>query len=160
MNVKSILAALILCVATTQALALAMAFSPLIPDAKLTPGVIGSTDQATVCGSNADGETYSQSHRITPKSLKDKVYTNYGVTPDGKSYEIDHRLPLALGGADVEANLWPQAWIGQCGAHAKDRIEDRLWRAVCKDRSMSLADAQAILLGPYWKQLPGCTLPD
>jgi hypothetical protein len=156
MPAKLILAAILLCAAAMPALA----DGPLIPDPKLTPGVIGSTDPAEVCGANTDGETYSQAHRITPKSLKDKVYANYGVTPDGKSYEIDHRLPLALGGADVEANLWPQPWAGACGAHAKDRIEDRLWRAVCKDRSMSLADAQAILLGPYWKQLPGCSPPE
>jgi len=126
-----------------------------IPDPKLTPGVIASTDELEVCGV-VDGLTYSKRHRVTPKELKDKVYANYGIKPDGKTYEIDHRLPLALGGADVEQNLWPQNWMGYCGAHAKDKIEVDLWKKVCHEHSMKLAEAQAILLGDYWTRLKNC----
>jgi hypothetical protein len=61
-----------------------------------------------------------------------------------------------LGGGDVENNLWPQQWEGVCGAHAKDKIEASTWRAVCKDHTMTLEDAQKLFLGNYWEKLQGC----
>lgn len=119
----------------------------VIPDRTLTPGVIASTDENEVCATG--GATYSQTHRITPPSMKLQVRRRYSVNSCG---EIDHLLPLSLGGADVTENLWcqpgpPEPW----DFRAKDRLETRIWSMVCREHTMSLADAQAIFLGQDWR---------
>lgn len=130
----------------------ALGGAPDVPDPVLTPGVIASTDQADVCG-YVDGLSYSRRHRATSPELKDWVFREYGITPprgrDRGEWEIDHRVPLALGGADVAANLWPQAGWGQWNYHQKDEVEFRAWRAVCKWHTMTLQEGQAIFLGDW-----------
>lgn len=129
---------------------------PLIPDPNLTPGAVASTDDQEVCGVQ-DGLSYSKNHRLD-HTLKNKSIRLYGI--EGFRGEGDHRVPLSLGGADKVSNMWPQVYEGPCGAKAKDVVEDRLWRQVCKEHSMSLSDAQAVFMGPYWKKLPGCVVED
>ena len=52
---------------------------------------------------------------------------------DASSYELDHFIPLALGG-DPRApeNLWLQPWDGEWGARTKDHLEVKLKTLVCK----------------------------
>jgi hypothetical protein len=129
---------------------------PLIPDPHLTPGEIDSTDQADVCGL-VGGKTYSQRHRGAGQAIKDRVAQAYGFARhDGHKAEDDHRLPLSLGGSDGIKNRWEQGHGSFCGSEAKDKLEDQAWHQVCKDHTMTLADAQALFLGSYWLQLPGC----
>lgn len=139
-------AALWLALALAAAPALAETL-PLRPDDRLTPGVVASSDPAVVCTTGA--ESYSEEHRKTPEALKAAVYAAYGIDHQGREFEIDHRLPLALGGADVKENLWPQQGWRHPSFHDKDRLESKLWRMVCKDRTMPLKTAQAILLGDW-----------
>lgn len=122
---------------------------PDIPDPAFTPGVVASTDEAEVCGREG-GLTYSQRHRQTTSGTKKAVLQEYGQEPpfDG---EIDHRLPLALGGADVVKNLWPQKAVGKWNYHMKDALEVYVWAAVCKHHTMTLADGQAVFLAPDWR---------
>ena len=58
-------------------------------------------------------------------SRRDEVLRRYGlalgVHPD---YEIDHLIPLCLGGSDDPLNLWPQP----------RRSIERIWNAEAKDR--------------------------
>jgi hypothetical protein len=57
-------------------------------------------------------------------------------------YELDHLIPLELGGAPATvANLWPEPWQGTLGARAKDVVENTLHRRVCAG-AMSLASGQ------------------
>lgn len=111
------------------------------------PGVIASTDVAEVCGRNAQGLTYSQAHRQTTPAMKAAAHR--GIASCG---EIDHRLPLALGGADDVRNLWcqpgpPEPW----NFHVKDRLEVYVWDAVCHKRTMTLAEGQAVFLRADWR---------
>jgi hypothetical protein len=86
--------------------------------------------------------------------LRDAAYMRYGL-PRGRrstidasgrrhpAYQIDHLVPLELGGApDDVRNLWPQP-IAE--AKVKDRIEDRLHRAVCRGREPLSAAQRAIV---------------
>jgi hypothetical protein len=66
---------------------------------------------------------------------RDEVLLRYGlpvgVHPD---YEIDHLIPLCLGGSDDFSNLWPQPRRSiepKWNAEAKDRLERRLCEMVC-----------------------------
>jgi hypothetical protein len=59
-----------------------------------------------------------------------------------KEYELDHRVPLALGGHPRSlANLQLQPWEGDDGAKRKDAFERHLRTLVCSGR-LSLRDAQ------------------
>ncbi len=126
---------------------------PVIPDPTLTPGAIASTDQALVCATS--DESYSRQHRRTSEVMKRAVKHDYNAVNCG---EIDHRIPLSLGGADTLANLWcqpgpPAMWTYQM----KDRLEDLIWRQTCHEHQLTLAQAQAIFLEPDWR-IPYCAM--
>lgn len=125
---------------------------PIRPDDKLTPGVVASTDEKEVCATGPNG-TYSQQHRQTSSAMKKQVYQRYGIDKKSRDFEIDHRLPLALGGKDDVENLWPQEGWKHPSYHDKDKCEVALWKAVCKKHIMALATAQGILLGDW---IEGC----
>ena len=71
--------------------------------------------------------------------MKAEVLAAYNI-PDAKSpyYEVDHLVPLAIGGANVVANLWPEPWAE---AVQKDVLEVELQRRVCHGL-LSQAEAQ------------------
>jgi hypothetical protein len=80
--------------------------------------------------------------RHTSGKLKAFICREYGLSRRSGHYEIDHLIPLGLGGADGAANLCPEprdaaAW----NAERKDRLEDCLHVAVCAGR-MPLEQAQ------------------
>ena len=118
------------------------------PDDVLTPGAIASTDTADVCGI-VDGLSYSKRHRHTISELKREIYEEYHVDRAGQDFEVDHRVPLCLGGADARENLWPQPGWQHPGYHEKDALEIEICRRVCGDRSVTLQDGQAIFLGDW-----------
>ena len=69
----------------------------------------------------------------------------YGL-PGGRhpDYEIDHLIPLGIGGADSDANLWPEprATIEpEWNAERKDQLEAKLRALVCAGR-LDIAVAQ------------------
>jgi len=125
-----------------------------LPDPAVTPGVIAEDghDAREVCGT-VDGLTYSKRHRATPEGLKAMIRKRDHAIGQG---EVDHRLPLALGGADVVYNLWWQPGPDAPGVAwtylDKDRLEKEIWERVCKRRTMTLEDGQAVFLAPDWGQ--------
>ena len=76
---------------------------------------------------------------------RDEVLIRYGLRPgQHPDYQIDHLIPLCLGGSDDFANLWPQprrsiepTW----NAEAKDRLERHMCDLVCKGQ-LELSTAQ------------------
>lgn len=108
-----------------------------LPNPALTPGAIvdGITIE-TICATKWGRD----SRHVTP-AMKRRVFAAYGLTgnddpsciPDahGRHFEIDHLISRELGGADDEANLWPQCYSGPWNAVMKDRVENRLHREVC-----------------------------
>ena len=57
------------------------------------------------------------------------------------AYEVDHFIPLALGGANDIANLFPEAAAPTPGFHEKDIVEVFLQEQVCSGHA-TLAAAQ------------------
>jgi hypothetical protein len=57
--------------------------------------------------------------------------------------ELDHLIPLELGGANDVSNLWPEISDepGQGFRNSKDQVENDLKAAVCTHR-IAIADAQ------------------
>jgi hypothetical protein len=74
--------------------------------------------------------------------LKKQLMARYGDTGSAASYELDHLVPLEIGGAPRSVrNLWPEARSARPGASEKDGLENYLHTQVCAGR-MQLADAQ------------------
>lgn len=64
--------------------------------------------------------------------------------PHGAEFEIDHFVPLELGGSNDISNLWPESYVMPWGAHIKDEVEDRLKALVCAG-TLTLAEAQTAI---------------
>jgi len=112
-----------------------------LPDRRCTPGAVDPAItqadlRSTICSSGYT-ETVRPPEGQTEAFKFDEAYPAYGIAA-GTESELDHLVPLELGGANDAANLWPEA-----GAlpNPKDAVEDALNRAVC-DGQVSLARAQ------------------
>jgi len=117
---------------------------PILPDPALTPGAVLTIDAAAVCTPG-----YAKSVRQTSGRTKAKIYRSYGLDRRQGHYEVDHLVSLQLGGADTEANLWPQSYDTQpWNASVKDRLENYLHREVCAGR-MPLEEAQREIAGNW-----------
>lgn len=125
-----------------------------MPDRTCTPGTINPnvTQQNlkdTVCKPGYSSE-------IRPpvsytNKLKTQLIKSYGLTGKSSDYELDHLIPLSIGGAPKDPkNLWPEKWTGKNSAKAKDAIEDKTHRELCKG-NLTLVQAQAVFLGNWTK---------
>ncbi|MDD4933184.1 MAG: HNH endonuclease domain-containing protein [Methylacidiphilaceae bacterium] len=116
----------------------ALAQPPILPDPKLTPGDTFPVSRADVCVPG-----YSKKVRNVPWEEKREALRRYGVPlADRRDYEIDHLIPLSLGGSNSIRNLWPQSRRTQpWNAGKKDFLEDRLHKLVCSGK-VDLAEAQ------------------
>ena len=68
--------------------------------------------------------------------MRKKVFAEYGVdypVPRG-AYEVDHLIPLTLGGNNDIANLFPQPAEPAPGFREKDLVEVYLHEEVCNSR--------------------------
>lgn len=122
-----------------------------LPDGGISPGAIRTSDEKQICGKKFRTAPY----RKTTDSTKKKVYAEYGVEPNKGickgGCEVDHRVPLELGGEDAIENLWPQPSEPAPGFHQKDILENYLKHAVCIEKTMTLAQAQKALLGDWFE---------
>jgi hypothetical protein len=110
------------------------------PDLRCSPGAYMSGLTASVlCAPGFRTSTI----RNVPQSEKYAVEVAYGIAPRhyGRTIEIDHVVPLELGGSNDIANLFPEPGSGAASYHAKDRLETQLHVLVCAG-SMPLHAAQ------------------
>jgi hypothetical protein len=114
----------------------AFAQSPMRPNPQLTPGVVRTSNAAEICAASFRTGPY----RHTTSAIKKQVCKEYGLTdcPHEGKMEIDHLIPLELGGLDDIKNLWPQLAPEY---HWKDKLENYLHKQVCSGK-MNLSDAQ------------------
>jgi hypothetical protein len=131
-----------------------------LPDPAITPGAVRVVTVKELC------TTSTKAVRHTTSATKAAVYRKYGEVPrrapectgpSNSCFEVDHLVPLEVGGADVIENLWPQKYDGEWGAHRKDLLENLMHRKVCKGE-LSIQDAQKALMenwiDGYKKYLP------
>ena len=98
-----------------------------LPDIALTPGDVLDVSKDDVCATG-----YTRKVRNVPASVKNRVYSHYKMARQQKvCCEVDHLVPLELGGSNREANLWPQLYTGEWNAHVKNQLEARLHHLVC-----------------------------
>jgi hypothetical protein len=85
----------------------------LIPDRKCTPGAINPTLTLAVLN-DEDFRTGCVRDNLTTPTQKHGTYDWYSVQPPSPNNasaqvcELDHLIPLVIGGADSLDNIWPQ----------------------------------------------------
>lgn len=131
---------LLLALIATAALVTPALAADIRPDPDLTDGSVRIDGHAiaTACD-------HTNHRGAMTADRRDEVLTTYGLPPGHHpNYEIDHLIPLCLGGADDFDNLWPQPrrsiepiW----NAEAKDRLEHKLCQMVCAGK-IDLGTAQ------------------
>jgi hypothetical protein len=107
----------------------AFADSTVVPDPTLTPGAVRSTNIGEICS------TSTRKLRHWSRGRDDRIMREYGLAPGAHpQFEVDHLIPLCLGGADSDANLWPEPrrliepiW----NAERKDELEARMCSLAC-----------------------------
>lgn len=131
------------------------------PDHRLTPGAVLTTDINRLC---PHVDPAIESGR-PGESVKDQVYAEYGITSRTTGqYEIDHLIPLELGGANTINNLWPELNDHPAGGglNTKDALENHLHTLVC-DGQVSLTVAQQAIASDWWaayqSYMPAATAP-
>ena len=115
------------------------------PDIACTPGVADSRVtqdnlQSTICASGWSTSVRPPVGVTEPiKVERMKAYGNSGQSLAG--YELDHLIPIEVGGASDVGNLWPQPADPTPGYHQKDALENGIHKLVCEGQ-LSLADGQ------------------
>lgn len=133
------------------------------PDHNLTPGSVDAKLKPAFLCAHSTSE-----RRNTPDSLKRQVFEAYNVSWDDRSgYEVDHFIPLFLGGVNkcddsATCNLWPQphqkvyADVAPWGSETKDRLEMRVYNTMCNRKAHKalkdvtwLRDAQNAMMSDW-----------
>jgi hypothetical protein len=119
-----------------------------LPDPECSPGAIfpkATTVEICISG-------YTKKVRNVSASLKKKIYKAYGISYPQKtgSYEMDHIIPLELGGSNESANLFPESRDPDPGFREKDVVENFLHQEACAGR-IPLDQAQKAIATDWTK---------
>lgn len=129
-----------------------------LPDPSCTPGldnhvVVQSTINKTIC---VKGWTSTIRPPVSyTEPLKFKLMKAYGDGSNARDYELDHLIPLELGGSPTSPkNLWPEphniVFNGkQEGSYLKDGLENSLRSQVCNG-TMKLSAARQEMRSGSW----------
>ena len=121
------------------------------PNPSLTPGAVLTTDASLICTPG-----YASSVRDVSTATKEQVYAEYGVRyPQALgAYEVDHFIPLEIGGSNDITNLWLEPATPTPGFHQKDQFENFEHGQVCNG-TISAAEAQSRMASDwylYWEE--------
>lgn len=123
----------------------------IYPDTDCSPGAILNVTAKDICYSG-----YSDSVRDVSEKTKNEVYASYDVyNREPYSYEIDHLVPLSIGGSNDISNLFPEKYEMELGARTKDKVENCFHRMVC-NYSLDLKQAQSIMANNWTQGLDMC----
>ena len=111
-----------------------------LPDPACTPGAIDrSVTTATLCRPGGYTASVRPPVRLTEPFKYASMRAYRDPNPTNRT-ELDHLVPLGLGGSSATPNLWAEPDQGSpaafdpsdpYGANAKDGVENRLHDAVC-----------------------------
>jgi hypothetical protein len=113
---------------------------PVCTPGLLNPAVTQNTISRTICVSGWTKTVRPPVSYTNP--LKLQLMKAYGESGSPSNYELDHFVPLELGGHPSDPkNLWPEPHAPAPNSPQKDKLENYLKAQVCAG-TMTLADAQ------------------
>ena len=118
---RLLISALFLC-----SLVFGQATTSFVPNSKLTPGATLDVTQNELCEHG-----FESRDRTIPITLKIQVADRYSISADVGGFNVDHLIPVGLGGSNSLKNLWPQPLSGEWNYQKKNRLEARLRKMVC-----------------------------
>jgi len=88
-----------------------------MPNHRLTPGAVATTDTTKVCVLPDHLAT-----TVIPSATQQAVFTEYRIRNPvvQAKYDVDYLVPILLGGATTTANMWPAALKGTGPARPRD----------------------------------------
>jgi hypothetical protein len=101
----------------------------------------------------------TRERRHVEASVHRQAFSEYGISypePRG-AFEVDHLIPLELGGDNVIENLWAEPASPKPGFHEKDLVENYLHKQVCSG-AMTLDAAQKVIATDWisvWRKMNG-----
>ena len=108
-----------------------------LPNSQITPGSVDPTlTKEVICSPTF----HTSDIRNVSAYKKSLVYATYvavnhkGACAGTEGCEVDHLVPLYIGGSNEVTNLWPQPYVGAWGAHTKDKLEVKLHGLVCSGK--------------------------
>jgi hypothetical protein len=107
-----------------------------LPSSYKTPGATAKVKMEQVCAPD-----FAQSVKPVSNWQRTQALERYGLRADGFSGELDHLVPVSLGGSNDPDNLWPFHASGVFTLEAKQALASKLQGLVCA-RKLSLKDAQ------------------
>ena len=120
-----------------SAVALSQDRPSYMPDPSLTPGHTMAVTKDDLCREGQPGLRDKVSMKV-----KAQVFDLYGIRPDTPgSFNVDHLVPVSLGGSNNLENLWPQPLSGEWNYLQKNKLESRLRKMVCGGE-LELKEAQ------------------
>src|SRR5262245_34642729 len=123
------------CIAASSLAAPAIALAQL-PNNYKTPGAVTKAKMDQIC--KAD---YAAAVKPVAGWQKNEALERYGVRVDGFAGELDHLVPVSLGGSNDPDNLWPFHASGSYDLAANQALAARLPDMVCAGK-LSPKDAQ------------------
>ena len=127
------------CVMAVPAIAMAQ-----LPNNFHTPGKADKVDVKQLCAAgDASGKPVADWQ-------KNEALTRYGVRPETFSGDLEHLVPVALGGTNDPDNLYPFHAQGEYTLEAKQRLAAKLRELVC-DGKISLKQAQDVFKKDWTK---------
>jgi len=122
------------------------------PDPNLTPGVIATSDVATVCSQSKHTRgLYGSNNVLISQEDQQAILSAYKVpAQQAKHYGFDFLIPLQLGGANARPNIWPVSRTHGVGFHEKYVLNIRMHVLVCHG-DMPLDQAQRAMASDWIK---------
>ena len=106
------------------------------PSTYKTPGATAKVKMEQLCAPD-----FAQSVKPASDWQRTQALERYGLRADGFSGELDHLVPVSLGGSNDPDNLWPFRASGTFTLEAKQALASKLQGLVCSGK-LSLKDAQ------------------
>jgi len=122
-----------------------------LPNHSLTPGDTVRVSRVDLCSPD-----YKSPATNIPIALKVQVFDAYGVSPNALGFNVDHLIPVGLGGSNSLKNLWPQPLAGEWNYHMKNDLEEKLQKLVCSgqlDLETAQREIAADWVGAYEKYM-------
>jgi len=107
-----------------------------LPSAFQTPGNKSKANDAQICAAD-----FEASVKPIAKWQRDQALERYGKRPEDFTGELDHLIPISLGGTNDPDNVWPIPPSKTMGPEQKKALDLKLHQLVC-DKTLKLKDAQ------------------